>query len=93
MKHIDKYQLIKLQNNKEYVVLESIIYENSNFVFLMNPNANEDQLLALVEKENDKIKINIIDLKDKKNKDLLDILVTKFTKNILGDNIGGKLNI
>ena len=71
MKYLDKYDVITYENSNEYIVINSVIIEDSNFVYLVNKDDPKEHLFAMVEKENNKIKVNEIDLEVKDNKELL----------------------
>ncbi|MBR2603555.1 MAG: hypothetical protein IKE10_00815 [Bacilli bacterium] len=71
MRYLDKYDIITYDNNKEYIVINSVIIEDSNFVYLVNKDDPKEHLFAMVEKDNNKIKVNEIDLEAKDNKELL----------------------
>ena len=71
MKYLDKYDVITYENNNEYIVINSVIIEDSNFVYLVNKDDPKEHLFAMVEKDNNKIKVNEIDLEAKDNKKLL----------------------
>lgn len=78
MKYLDNYDIITYENSKEYVVMDSIIVENSNFVYLVNKNDQTDHVLAMVEKENDKLKVNEIDLSNDDNQEIIMKLLEEF---------------
>ncbi len=75
MKYLEKEDIITYDNDKEYIVINSVIIENDNFVYLVNKDNPEEQLFAMVEKDNDRIKVNEIDLESKDNKEILTILL------------------
>ena len=78
MKYLNNYDIITYENSKEYVVMDSIIVENSNFVYLVNKNDQADHVLAMVEKENDKLKVNEIDLSNDDNQEIIMKLLEEF---------------
>lgn len=78
MKYLDNYDIITYENSQEYVVMDSIIVENSNFVYLVNKNDQTDHVLAMVEKENDKLKVNEIDLSNDDNQEIIMKLLEEF---------------
>ncbi len=95
MKYLDKYQLVTLEDNKKYVVIDSIIHEDNNFVYLINTKDIKDQLMALVSKENDIINIDSLDYQSEDNKELINTLSDKFINSIanindMGDLIGNE---
>ncbi len=74
MKYLDKGQLLTLDDNKKYVVIDSIIYDDNNFVYIINLEDQKEQEMALVSKENDNIKVDTIDYQAEENKELINTL-------------------
>ena len=87
MKYLEMYQLLNLDNNKQYTVTNSVVYDDNNYVLLVNPKDIKDQLVALVTKENNDLEINPIDLKDESNKEIL-LLLTKLFVNSFDEKRG-----
>ena len=87
MKYLDKYQFITIENNKKYVVVGSVIYEDKNFVYIINSEDVKDQLIAMVTKDDTGINIDIIDEKSDKNAELFDKLSEMFTENLFLDEV------
>lgn len=83
MKYLEKYQLVKLEDDKQYVVIDSTIYKGDNYVYMINVKDLKDQLVGLVSNYNNHIKVNILDSKSKENKIIIDRLSTIFVNNII----------
>jgi ABC-type metal ion transport system substrate-binding protein len=83
MKYLEKNQLITLEDNKKYLVADSIIHNDSNFAYVINIDDNKDQLLVLATKENDELSINVIDNKSEENKSIIETLSNIFSSDLV----------
>ena len=61
MKYLDKYDVITYENNNEYIVINSVIIEDSNFVYLVNKDDPKEHLFAMVEKDNKKLLVKLLE--------------------------------
>ena len=69
--YLENNDIITLDNKKEYIVLDSVIIDNNNFVFLVEKDNMENQVIAMASMDNDRLRIDEIDLDDKENKEIL----------------------
>jgi len=92
MKYLDNYQLITLEDGKEYVVIDSIIYEEKNFAYLVSKDSIKEQLFVVATKENDELSVNIIDENNSNNKELVENLSKIFVEDVINNMSGGMLD-
>ena len=74
---LEQGEILTLSNNKEYVVVSSIIYQGANYVYLLDCDSYKDYKFCKYEDES---------LKVVKDESLLKTLITKFNKD-LKDNL------
>ncbi len=74
---LEQGELLNLSNNKEYVVVSSIMYQEANYVYLLDTDTYKDYKLCKY--ENDV-------LKKVEDEELLKTLITKFNSD-LKDNL------
>ena len=85
MKYLEKYQIITLEDNKKYVVIDSVIYQEQNYAYLINQDNLRDQLVVLASKGEKGVVIDILDSENENNKELLEKLTEMFvTDTIVG---------
>lgn len=77
-KIINTGQYVTLEHGNEYCVVSSTIYDDDNYVFLINPTNVEEQYYSLVLNEDGDIKINVIDKDASDNEALIEILSDVF---------------
>lgn len=70
---IEQGELLILSNNKEYAVVSSIIYNDVNYVYLLDTEEYKDYKFC--EFVNDKLKVV-------KDPELLKVLITQFNSNL-----------
>lgn len=83
MKYLEQGQVLTLEDNNKYVVIDSKIYEDNNYIYVININEPKDQLIALVTKENDDISVKTLDYQCQENKELIKNLSNIFIESIL----------
>lgn len=66
---LEQGELLTLSNDKEYAVVSSIIYQGSNYVYLLDTDVYKDYKLCKYEDEN----LTVV-----KDEELLKTLITKF---------------
>lgn len=74
---LEKGELVKLSNNKEYAVVSSIIYQGANYVYLLDTDTYKDFKFCKYEEEK---------LKMVKDEELVKLLIAKFNTD-LKDNL------
>ena len=74
---LEQGEILTLSNNKEYVVVSSIIYQGANYVYLLDSDSYKDYKFCKYEDES---------LKVVKDEELLKELIVKFNKD-LKDNL------
>lgn len=85
MKYLEKYQIITLEDNKKYVVIDSVIYQEQNYAYLINQDNLRDQLVVLASKGEKGVVVDILDNENENNKELLEKLTEMFvTDTIVG---------
>ena len=85
MKYLEKYQIITLEDNKKYVVIDSVIYQEQNYAYLINQDNLRDQLVVLASKGEKDVVVDILDSENENNKELLEKLTEMFvTDTIVG---------
>lgn len=85
MKYLEKYQIITLEDNKKYVVIDSVIYQEQNYAYLINQDNLRDQLVVLASKGEKGVVVDILDSENENNKELLEKLTEMFiTDTIVG---------
>lgn len=85
MKYLEKYQIITLEDNKKYVVIDSVIYQEQNYAYLINQDNLRDQLVVLASKGENGVVVDILDSENENNKELLEKLTEMFvTDTIVG---------
>jgi len=47
----ERGEILTLENNKEYVVVDTVVHEEENFVYLINNNDNKEILIQRVKIE------------------------------------------
>lgn len=77
----EKGDTIKLANGTLFTVISSVIYENTNALFLVDTVSPIKMCIGLVNKENNKI-IDFPDLDAEENKDSIIDLIDLFKKNV-----------
>ncbi len=77
---LKKQMLITLSDNKEYVVLDTITYNNITYIYLVEYNNKTNLKFCLEEMENNQIKLTEIDNIEIKHQ-LLKIFTDKLQKN------------
>ena len=82
MKYLDEYKIVELDNNRNYIVINSIIYDDDNYVYLVSDKDPKDQEIALVTKEDNRTKVNIIDKNAEENKELLAEIMVEITEGL-----------
>ena len=87
MMNLEKYQIITLEDNNEYMVIDSIIYDDKNFLYLTNTKNPKDQLIALSSKINDEITIEALDYEGEENKEILNELSNLFLGRMLNPDM------
>ncbi len=83
MKYLEKGQLLTLDDNNKYVVIDSIVYENNNFVYIVNSDDLKDQTIALATCKNDEINVHSLDYQSEDNKELINTLSNLFVHGIM----------
>ena len=74
--------LVTLDNNEEYVVLDTIVYNGTKYIYLVG-YTNEDKMMFCIEKiENEQIKLIEVD-----NIELKQYLLKVFTEKLQTENI------
>ena len=81
MKLLNREDIITYENNKEYVVIDSLIIDDDNFVYLIQKDDPKNQLFARVVKEDDKLRIDELDTSAEENKEVIEELL----KGLLAD--------
>lgn len=62
-------EIIKINDDKEFVIVSCIVYDGDNIAFLANVDNFDDQCIAVLTYEGDeKIKVDILDLNSESNK-------------------------
>ncbi len=79
---LEQGELLLLSNDKEYVVVSSIAYQNNNYVYLLDTETYKDYKLCLFEDD-------VLKIVDDEN--LLKVLITKFNKD-LKENLSKIIN-
>lgn len=74
---IEQGELLTLSNDKEYAVVSSIVYEDTNYVYLLDTDTYKDYKFCKYEND------TLVVVKDK---ELLKVLITKFNYD-LKDNL------
>ncbi len=82
--NLEKEMLITLSDDKKYVVLDTILYKDKKYVYLVEYKNEMNIKFCIEELENDQIKLTEVD--DMNLKQRLLLLFTKNLKNEL-DNI------
>ena len=82
MKYLDKHDVITYENGKEYLVINSVIIENENFVYLIEKDNMENQFFARVSEENNKLRIDEVDSNDPDNKEIMKELISELGFNL-----------
>lgn len=77
----EKGDTIKLANGTLFTVISSVIYEDTNALFLVDTVSPIKMCIGLVNKENNKI-IDFPDLDAEENKDSIIDLIDLFKKNV-----------
>ncbi len=92
MKFLENYQLITLEDGKEYVVIDSVIYEGKNVAFLISKDNIKEQVFVVASKENDELSVDIIDENNETNKVLIENLSKIFVEDVINNMSGGMLD-
>ena len=92
MKYLENYQLITLEDGKEYSVVDSVIYEGKNIAFLVSNDDIKEQIFVVASKENEELVIDIIDENSEDNKNLIDNLSKIFVEDVINNMSGGILD-
>ncbi len=79
---LEQGEILKLTNDKEYVVVSSITYKEGNYVYLIDTETYKDY--KLLKYENERLKVV-------KDESLLKTLITMFN-NDLKDNLATLIN-
>ena len=83
MKNIlEKGKLITLDNGIEYLIVNSTIYEDDNYIMLINPNNPKDYCISRVRMTSNGIKLDHVDLEDKDNEEIIKELSKLFQNDI-----------
>ena len=86
--NLEKNDIITLDNEKEYVVLDTMIIDGDNFLYLVEKYNVNNHKLALVTEENGRLKINELDTDSNDNKEIL----SKIFENLVIDEYNYLLN-
>lgn len=86
--NLDINDIITLDNGKEYVVLDTMIIDGDNFIYLVEKNDVQNHKLALVTEENGRLKINELDTESMDNKKI----ISKIFENLVVDEYNYLLN-
>lgn len=84
--NIEKYNTITLNDDKQYVVISKIIYENNTYLYIIDINDNSNIKFCF-----EKIENQIIKLEEVEDKEIIQKLIPLFandTKDILEQVIG-----
>lgn len=92
MKYLENYQLVTLEDGKEYVVIDSIIYEGKNIAFLVSKDNIKEQVFVVASKENEELSVDIIDENNETNKVLIENLSKIFVEDVINNMSGGMLD-
>ena len=93
MKYLEQTNIITYDNGKEYIVIDSIILDDNNFVYLVQKDDLSNHMFCLVTKENERIRVDEIDSSSKNNKEIIGRLLEEMTVDLyknVGD--GGLIN-
>ena len=93
MKYLEQTDIITYDNGKEYIVIDSIILDDNNFVYLVQKDDLSNHMFCLVTKENERIRVDEIDSSSKNNKEIIGRLLEEMTVDLyknVGD--GGLIN-
>lgn len=82
MKCLDREDIITCENNSEYVVADSILLDDNNFVYLVKKDNPEIQTIALVTEENERIRIDEIDTSSENNKEIIKQILAEMAVDI-----------
>ena len=86
--NLEKNDIITLDNEKEYVVLDSIIIDGDVFIYLVEKYNVNNHKIAMINEENGRIKINELDTDSNDNKEIL----SKIFENLVIDEYNYLLN-
>jgi len=86
--NLEKNDIITLDNEKEYIVLDSIIIDGDNFLYLVEKDNVSNHKIAMINEENGRIKINELDTDSNDNKEIL----SKIFENLVIDEYNYLLN-
>lgn len=93
MKYLEQTDIITYDNGKEYIVIDSIILDDNNFVYLVQKDDLSNHMFCLVTNENERIRVDEIDSSSKNNKEIIGRLLEEMTVDLyknVGD--GGLIN-
>ena len=93
MKYLEQTDIITYDNGKEYIVIDSIILDDNNFVYLVQKDDLSNHMFCLVTKENGRIRVDEIDSSSKNNREIIGRLLEEMTVDLyknVGD--GGLIN-
>lgn len=79
MKYLETHDEITLNDYKEYIVLDSVIVDDNNFVYLVDKNDPQNQKISMVSKEDSKIRVDEIDLSDTDNREIIGKILEELT--------------
>ena len=86
--NLEKNDIITLDNEKEYVVLDTMIIDGDNFIYLVEKYNVNNHKIAMINEENGRIKINELDTDSNDNKEIL----SKIFENLVIDEYNYLLN-
>ena len=85
MNYLNREDIITYENNKEYVVIDSVIIDNENFVYLIQKDDPKNQLFARVTEENEKLKVDELDMSSENNKEIISKILEELTTHMYED--------
>lgn len=79
MKYLEKHDEIVLDDSKEYIVLDSVLVEDHNFIYIVCKDDPQIQKISMVSNEGSKLRIDEIDLSDKDNLEVIGKILEELT--------------
>lgn len=76
-------EIIKINGEKEFLIISCIKYDGDNIAFLANVDNLDEQCIAVLTEEDDKIKVEILDLNSESNKNIIPKFMNLFEKDML----------
>lgn len=83
MEYVNKFDSFELPSGKKYVVVYTFVDNGENFAYLINTENPKEHEFAVVTKEGEDIRVDILDKEAEDNKEIIDKIKYRTAEDML----------